>query len=98
MNAERWGFVVYFKQGRLSANIREKRDMLIFYLWKNLGMGHREIEEVFGLTYSSVSKIVTSFRKGYTKMVIWKKHEALLQTSRFDHRHRLQAQGLIWKK
>jgi len=61
MNAERWGSVVCFKPGRLSANIKEKRDMLIFYLWKNPGMGHRQIREVFGLTYSFVSKIVTSF-------------------------------------
>jgi len=38
MNAESWGFVVYFKPDRLlSADIREKRDMLIFYLWKNAG-------------------------------------------------------------
>ncbi len=89
MNAESWGFVVYFKPDRLlSADIREKRDMLIFYLWKNAGMGNRQIGEVFGLTYSSVSEIVTSFGKGYTKMVIWKKHEALLQISRFDPRHR----------
>jgi len=88
MNAESWGFVVYFKPDRLlSADIREKRDMLIFYLWKNAGMGNRQIGEVFGLTYSSVSEIVTSFGKGYTKVVIWKKNEALLQNSRFDPRH-----------
>ena len=70
---------VFFKPGRLPADIREKRDMLIFYLWNNSGTGNRQIGEVFALTYSSVSKIVANFRKRYEEnsdLVI--RYEALI--------------------
>jgi REP element-mobilizing transposase RayT len=70
---------VFSKPGRLPADIREKRDMLIFYLWQNSGMGNRQIGEVFSLTYSSVSKIVTNFRKQFEKNSgLEKKYEALI--------------------
>jgi len=53
--------------------------MLIFYLWKNSGMGNRQIGEVFALTYSSVSKIVTNFREQYKcNSELEKEYEALI--------------------
>jgi len=70
---------IFFKPGRLPADIRKKRDMLIFYLWKNSGMGNRQIGEVFALTYSSVSKIVVDFRKRYEEnSELEKEYEALI--------------------
>ena len=62
---------VFSQPGRLPADIREKRDMLIFYLWKNSALGNRQTGTVFFLTYSSVSKIVTNFRKRYEKIANW---------------------------
>ena len=56
---------IFTDPGRLPVDIKEKRDMLIFYLSKNVGMSNRQIGEVFGLTYSAVSKIGTSFRMRY---------------------------------
>ena len=58
---------IFSQPGRLPADIREKRDILTYYLWKNSGMGNRQIGEVLALTYSSVSKIVTNFRKQFEK-------------------------------
>ncbi|MBC2695620.1 MAG: transposase [Desulfobacteraceae bacterium] len=53
---------IFSKPGRLPEAIKKKRDMMIYYLWKHSGMNNRQVGEVFGLTYSSVSKIVKSFR------------------------------------
>ena len=58
---------IFSRPSRLPADIREKRDMLIFYFWQNSGMGNRQIGAVFSLTYSSVSKIVTNSRKQFEK-------------------------------
>jgi len=70
---------IFFKPGRLPADIRKKRDMLIFYLWKNSGMGNRQIGEVFALTYSSVSKIVVNFREQYkSNCELEKKYKTLI--------------------
>ncbi|MCK4530642.1 MAG: transposase [Candidatus Marinimicrobia bacterium] len=70
---------IFFKQGRLPADIKETRDMLIFYLWKDSGLGNRQIGEVFGLTYSAVSKIVGNFRKRYERnSELVKKYEVVI--------------------
>ena len=53
--------------GPIAGGDKRKRDMLIFYWWKNPVMGNRQIREMFALSYLSVSKIVKKFRKQYEK-------------------------------
>ncbi len=66
-------------QGRLPVDIKEKRDMMIFYLKMNTGISNQQIGDVFGLTYSAVSKIVSSFRKQSEKdRNIIKRYENLI--------------------
>jgi hypothetical protein len=49
------------KQKRISPGEKEKRDMLIYLLWKSGGLSNREIGTLLGVTYSMVSKVVSSF-------------------------------------
>ena len=43
---------------RLRGNEKEKRDMLIYVLWKTGRLSNREIGDLFGLTYSMISRSV----------------------------------------
>jgi len=49
------------KAKRIAAGEKEKRDMLIYLLWKRGGLSNREIGTWLGVTYSMVSKVVSSF-------------------------------------
>ena len=40
---------------------KEKRDMLIYLLWKIGHLSNQEIGSFFGVTYSAVSKVVSAF-------------------------------------
>lgn len=50
-------------RGRYIVNSKEKekRDMLIYLLWKTGRMSNQNIGSLFGITYSAVSKIVSAF-------------------------------------
>jgi hypothetical protein len=40
---------------------KEKRDMLIYLLWKTGGQSNKEIGTLLGVTYSTVSKVISAF-------------------------------------
>lgn len=40
---------------RIGANVKDNRDLLIYFLWKTGRLSNREIGALFGLTYSAVS-------------------------------------------
>ncbi|MFH2092803.1 MAG: transposase [Pseudomonadota bacterium] len=46
---------------KIAHDEKEKRDMLIYLLWKTGHLSNQEIGNLFGLTYSSVSKVVSIF-------------------------------------
>ena len=46
---------------KISADDKEKRDMLAYLLWKTGRLSNQEIGSYFGLTYSSISKIISNF-------------------------------------
>jgi CRP-like cAMP-binding protein len=48
---------------RVTPEDKDKRDLLIFLLWKNGRLTNKEIGSYFGLTYSSVSRRVAKTRK-----------------------------------
>ncbi|MGB5156930.1 hypothetical protein [Desulfobacterium sp. N47] len=43
---------------RISADDKDKRDLLVYLLWKTERFSNREIRNRFGLTYSAVSQRV----------------------------------------
>ena len=45
---------------KISASEKDKRDLLVHLLWKSAQMSNQEIGACFKLTYSSISKIVSS--------------------------------------
>jgi hypothetical protein len=47
---------------KTSSNDKDKRDMLIYLLWKTGRVSNREIGDHFGLNYASVSRLVHQFR------------------------------------
>ncbi|MEJ2156487.1 MAG: transposase [Desulfobacteraceae bacterium] len=49
------------KAKRVASSDKEKRDMLIYLLWKTGGLPNKEIGILMGITYSAVSKIVSAF-------------------------------------
>jgi REP element-mobilizing transposase RayT len=49
------------KAKKIAPNEKEKRDILIYFLWKTGGMSNKEIGSLFGVTYSTVSKVVSVF-------------------------------------
>jgi REP element-mobilizing transposase RayT len=49
------------KAKRIAPDEKEKRDMLIYFLWKTGGMPNKEIGPLLGVTYSTVSKVVSAF-------------------------------------
>jgi hypothetical protein len=40
---------------------KDNRDMMIYYLWENGGITNEQIGDLFGLTYSSISRRVREF-------------------------------------
>lgn len=48
---------------RISSQDKEKRDMLVYLLWKTGRLSNHEIGTHFGLTYSAVSKIISQFNE-----------------------------------
>ncbi|MBW1813733.1 MAG: transposase [Deltaproteobacteria bacterium] len=46
---------------KISAQDKEKRDLLVYWIWKTGRLSNQEIGTNFGLTYSAVSKIVSQF-------------------------------------
>jgi len=48
---------------RIRLDEKEKRDLLIYMLWKTGRMSNQNIGRLFGLTYSTVSKIVSAFNE-----------------------------------
>ncbi len=49
------------KAKRIAPGEKQKRDMLIYLLWKRGGLSNKEIGTLFGVTYSMVSKVVSTF-------------------------------------
>lgn len=47
---------------RLYGNQKDERDVLIYFLWKHARLGNQKLGELFGMTYSAVSKCVANFR------------------------------------
>jgi chromosomal replication initiation ATPase DnaA len=45
---------------RISSGEKDKRDLLIYFLWETGQLSNREIGSFFGLTYSAVSRCVQS--------------------------------------
>jgi hypothetical protein len=70
---------VFIKIGRLPVHIKQMRDMLICHLCKYFGMSNRQVGEIFGLTYSAVSKVVTTFsRQAETNKDLMRKYNMLV--------------------
>jgi REP element-mobilizing transposase RayT len=53
----------FLKSARVSPRETQKRDFLIYLLWQSGGRTNQEIGNVFGLTYSAVSRRVSIFKK-----------------------------------
>ena len=49
------------KAKRISSGEKENRDILIYLLWKRGGLSNQEIGALLGVTYSMVSKVVSTF-------------------------------------
>jgi transposase len=49
------------KTKNIAPGEKEKRNMLIYLLWKRGGLSNKEIGTLFGVTYSMVSKVVSTF-------------------------------------
>lgn len=49
------------KAKRIAPGEKEKRDMLIYLLWKSGGLSNQKISSLLGVTYSTVSKVVSAF-------------------------------------
>jgi putative transposase len=49
------------KAKRIVTGEKEKRDMLIYLMWKTGGLSNKEIGDLMGITYSTVSKVVSTF-------------------------------------
>lgn len=49
------------KAKKIAPDEKEKRDMLIYLLWKIGGLPNKEIGSLLGVTYSTVSKVVSAF-------------------------------------
>ena len=65
------------KAGRVSGAEKEKRDLLIYLIWKAGVLSNDQIGELFGLSYSAVSHAVKSFK---ARMSLNKE-----LTTNFDH-------------
>jgi REP element-mobilizing transposase RayT len=49
------------KVKKIAPGEKEKRDMLVYLLWKTGGLTNKEIGSLLGVTYSTVSKVVSAF-------------------------------------
>ena len=50
------------EKGRLYGKEKDKRDLLVFFLWEGGAYNNREIGDMFGITYSAVSHIVKQMK------------------------------------
>jgi putative transposase len=50
--------IVFKEKGRLYGRDKEKRDLMVFFLWERGSYTNSEIGDVFGITYTAVSHIV----------------------------------------
>jgi len=50
----------FVQAGRLSGAEKDKRDLLIYLLWKACGLTNEQIGQLYGLSYSAVSHVVRS--------------------------------------
>ena len=50
------------KTGRLSGTEKEKRDMMVYLIWKTGALTNEKIGQLFGLSYSAVSHAVKSLK------------------------------------
>ena len=50
-------------QRGIPASMKDKRDLLIYFLWENGGLTNQEIGSYFGMTYSAVSRRVDEIEK-----------------------------------
>ncbi len=46
------------RSARISPPLRDDRDVLVYFMWNTGVLGNKEIGQLFGLTYSSISHIV----------------------------------------
>ena len=53
--------MLFFKQSRrIPKSVKANRDLLVYCLWKSGILTNTKIGELFGVSYSSISHIVTS--------------------------------------
>ena len=48
---------------RISSHDKDKRDMLIYFLWETGKLSNQSIASLLGLTYSNISRRVSLFRE-----------------------------------
>lgn len=52
----------FVQAGRLSGAEKDKRDILLYFIWQAGQLGNEQIGNLFGISYSAVSHIVSSFK------------------------------------
>ena len=52
----------FIQAGRLSGTVKDKRDLLLYFIWQAGHLRNEQIGELFGVSYSAVSHIVKSFK------------------------------------
>ncbi len=52
----------FVQAGRLSGAKKDKRDVLLYFIWHAGQLGNEQIGNLFGISYSAVSHIVSSFK------------------------------------
>ena len=50
------------QSGRVSRTVKDKRDLMIYLLWKTGALSHDQIGQIFGISYSAVSHAVKSLK------------------------------------
>ena len=53
---------VYVQAGRLSGSDKDKRDLLLYFLWRTGHLKNEQIGKLFGISYSAVSHTVKSIK------------------------------------
>jgi len=57
----------FSKKQRVRGQLKEKRDLMIYFIWQTGSLTNEKIGSLFGITYSSVSHSVRSVRSKMTK-------------------------------
>ncbi len=61
----------FFRESkRLLGNSRDKRDAILYFLWKTGRCSNQKIGELFNITYSSVSRRVSHVKEQLKKVTI----------------------------